>query len=62
MDDPRDTWISSNQASRILGVEKRTLKRWEAKGLIHPKRNLFGWRYYKKSEILELRKKHKLED
>jgi len=43
-------------ASRALGVDRRTLYRWERKGLVKPLRDYRGWRFYRPQDIERLRR------
>lgn len=49
-------FVHIEQAARILGVSKDTLRRWERKGLIIPdNRTMGGWRLYRKDVLERLR-------
>ncbi len=50
-------YVHINEASRILGVSKDTLRRWEAKGLIvSDNRTMGGWRLYRRDVLERLAK------
>jgi putative resolvase len=46
--------LSINEASKLLGVTKRTLRNWEKKGKISPYRTPGGHRRYDKEELLKV--------
>jgi len=46
--------ISIKEASKILGVSTKTLRRWEKEGKIKPSRTLGNHRRYDKNEILKI--------
>ena len=48
-------FISIEDASEILGVDKTTLRRWDKAGKLKPVRNpLNKYRQYKKDDVIEL--------
>lgn len=44
-------WLAIGEASKYLGISRDTLRRWEKRGLIAPRRSPSNRRYYTK-EIL----------
>jgi predicted site-specific integrase-resolvase len=49
-----DNLISIKDASKLLGVDSKTLRRWEEKGLIEPKRTKGGHRRYSSIDLTNL--------
>ena len=54
-----DELLTIQQAADLLGVSTKTLRRWEAKGVIIPQRTIGNQRRYGKSELTELFNKEK---
>lgn len=50
-----ETWLRSTAAAELLGVERRTLIRWEQNGHIKAQRIGNGQRRFALSEIMRLR-------
>ena len=48
------TLLPSNQAAKMLGISKKTLRRWEHAGLITSRRTAGGARRYAHNDIQEL--------
>ena len=48
--------LSIDEASKLLGVTKRTLRNWEKAGKIKPFRTLGGHRRYDREELLKIMK------
>lgn len=48
--------ITIKEASELIGVSPKTLRRWEKEGKIKPVRTLGNHRRYDKNEILKLLK------
>ena len=48
---PEKGMLSPREAESILGVSRRTLMRWEAKGLIQPRRLPSGYRRFVREEV-----------
>lgn len=46
--------IDIKEASKLLGVSKSTLRRWEKEGKMKSYRTIGGHRRYVKNELLEL--------
>ncbi|MHA1647052.1 MAG: IS607 family transposase, partial [Promethearchaeota archaeon] len=46
-------YVSIGTAARLLGVCRKTLRRWEEKGRLFPKRTVGNHRRYKLSELNE---------
>jgi len=49
-----DQWISPARASRYLRVSRRTLQRWEERGLLRTARTPSGHRRYLLAELSRL--------
>lgn len=43
--------MKATEAARKLGLKERTLRDWEAKGVIHPKRDSTGARIYTQEDL-----------
>src|SRR5215467_15381150 len=52
----KDELISIKQAAKILGVSPKTLRRWEAKGILTPQRTIGNQRRYSLFEIQILKR------
>ena len=48
---PVDDWVHIGTAANILGVAPMTIRRWERKGHITPKRDDMGHRIYRKRDL-----------
>jgi DNA-binding transcriptional MerR regulator len=44
------------EASQVVGVHENSLRRYEQRGLIRPKRDINGWRRYQLTDLLALKK------
>ncbi|MCJ7827727.1 helix-turn-helix domain-containing protein [Patescibacteria group bacterium] len=49
--------LSIGEAAEYVGVSRDTLRRWEVKGKVAPKRSPTNRRYYTKDQLDELMKK-----
>jgi excisionase family DNA binding protein len=44
-------WVKINEAARFLGVSQDTLRRWEKKGTLIPRRTVGGHRRYSRKQL-----------
>lgn len=53
MEDSKSTkqWVSIDEAARFLGVSQDTLRRWEQKGKLIPRRTMGGHRRYARRQL-----------
>lgn len=49
-----DILVHISAASKILGICKETLRRWESKGMIVPQRDDLGHRVYRKRDLWKM--------
>jgi excisionase family DNA binding protein len=54
-----ETWLSTSEACKLIGMERRTLYRYRMKGLL-PFARINERVYYKKEDILRYMRKHYL--
>src|SRR3990167_4891361 len=47
-------FIGTDEAARLLGVSSRTLRRWDEKGILSPRRSLGNHRRYLRLDVQEL--------
>ena len=49
-----DMLLSLEEAAKVLGVSKSTMRRWEAEGRLHPERTPGGHRRYRSEELTQM--------
>ncbi len=47
-------WLTIEEASKYLGVSQDTLRRWEKKGRLLPRRTMGGHRRYRRKQLEEI--------